>query len=244
MDGIEAFPSPNFGPRRDGARADMVVLHYTGMETAEAARDRLCDSDAEVSAHYLICENGRVWSLVDEDMRAWHAGAASWGPVTDINSRSIGIEFANPGHEFGYPPFPEAQMRALEELLAGILARHTIRSERVVSHACVAPGRKRDPGEKFDWRRLALGGLAVWLDLAWLDPEAANGEGPDAARFQAAAQRFGYSAPETGDWCAETLALWQAFAMRFLPADLGAPTARGVAHLERLAERWPCAPEA
>lgn len=243
MDGIEDCPSPNFGPRRDGARADMVVLHYTGMESAEAARERLCDPLAEVSAHYLIRSDGHIWRLVDEGMRAWHAGAASWGGVGDVNSRSIGIEIANPGHELGYPPFPEAQMQALETLLAGILPRHAIPPERVVGHACVSPGRKRDPGEKFDWRRLALGGLSVWLDPEAAE-DAALDAAPGAARFQAAARRFGYGAPETGDWCAGTADLWQAYAMRFLTSDLAAPTARGVAHLERLAGRWPCLREA
>ncbi len=238
MDGLDAHSSPNFGPRRDGARPDMVVLHYTGMDTAGAARERLCDPAAEVSAHYLVCEDGHAWRLVDEEMRAWHAGAAAWGGVTDVNSRSIGIEIANPGHELGYPPFTEAQMRALEDLLAGMLERLAIPPERVVSHACVSPGRKRDPGEKFDWRRLALSGLSVWLD-----PEPGADEDPDAARFRAAAARFGYSVPPSGAWCAGTLAVWQAYAMRFLPAEISAPTGRGVTHLERLAERWPCAPE-
>lgn len=214
----------------------MVVLHYTGMASAAAALGRLTDPVAEVSAHYLIDTDGRTVRLVAEEMRAWHAGVARWGAVRDVNSHSIGIELVNPGHELGYTPYPEPQMAALEDLLSGLLARHRIAPERVVGHACVAPGRKADPGEKLDWRRLARGGLAVWLDPR---PEA---DAPaDAARFQAAAARFGYAAPAGGEWCAQTLAVWRAFAMRFLPhraADR--PTAGGVAHLERLAERWPC----
>jgi len=242
MRGIEDRPSPNFGPRRGVAAPDMVVLHYTGMDTAEGAIARLADSMSEVSAHYLVDLDGRVVRLGAEEMRAWHAGSGSWGGVRDINSRSIGIEMVNPGRELGYPPFPEPQMVALEALLAGILARHAIAPERVVGHACVAPGRKGDPGEKFDWRRLAGQGLSVWLD-----PETAasglveSGEA-DAARFQSAARRFGYGAPGSGEWCGPTRAVWRAFLMRFLPFEAGAsPHGTGVGHLERLAARWPCA---
>ena len=129
----------------------MIVLHYTAMATPEAALERLCDSAAEVSAHYLICPKGRVWHLVDEAARAWHAGAGQWGDVTDVNSRSIGIELANPGEE----PFPEPQMAALEDLMAGIMARWAIAPARVIAHSDMAPARKGDPGPRFDWRRLS-----------------------------------------------------------------------------------------
>jgi N-acetylmuramoyl-L-alanine amidase len=240
MRGIEDRPSPNFGPRRGGAVPDMVVLHYTGMDTAQGAIERLADPASEVSAHYLVDLDGRVVRLVAEKMRAWHAGVASWGGVADVNSRSIGIEMVNPGHELGYPPFPEPQMAALEALLAGILARHAISPERVAGHACVAPGRKRDPGEKFDWRRLARRGLSVWLDPEQVGQDSGQG---GAARFQAAARGFGYDAPDSGAWCEKTRAVWHAFAMRFLPFDADAPPhGAGVAHLERLAARWPVAP--
>ena len=238
MRGIEDHSSPNFGPRRGGAVPDLVVLHYTGMDTAEAAIARLADPASEVSAHYLVDLDGRVVRMVAEEMRAWHAGTASWGGVTDVNSRSIGIEIVNPGRELGYPPFPEPQIAALEALLADILARHAITSERVVGHACVASGRKCDPGEKFDWRRLARRGLSVWLD-----PEPAEAGLAEAARFQSAARRFGYGAPGSGEWCEPTRAVWRAFLMRFLPFDADAPPHRaGVALLERLATRWPVAP--
>jgi N-acetylmuramoyl-L-alanine amidase len=241
MRGIEDHSSPNFGPRRGVAAPDMVVLHYTGMDTAEAAIDRLADPASEVSAHYLVDLDGRVLRMVGEDMRAWHAGAASWGGVTDVNSRSIGIEIANPGRELGYPPFPEPQIAALEALLADILARHAIAPERVLGHACVAPGRKADPGEKFDWRRLARRGLSVWLDREPPESSVAGSGAADAARFQLAARRFGYEAPDSGAWCAPTRAVWRAFLMRFLPFEAGAPPHRaGVGHLERLAARWPC----
>jgi len=153
-------PSPNFGERRDGAIPDMVVLHYTAMDSAKAALDRLSAPEAEVSAHYLISEVGEVFSLVAEEKRAWHAGTGQWGMVTDVNSRSIGIEIANTG----FAPFPEPQMLALERLLHGIMRRWAIRPERIIGHSDMAPGRKIDPGLRFDWRRLALGGLSVWPD--------------------------------------------------------------------------------
>jgi len=236
MHGIESHSSPNFGPRRGVAAPDMIVLHYTGMDTAEAAIARLTDPASEVSAHYLVDLDGRVVRMVGEDMRAWHAGSASWGGVADVNSRSIGIEIVNPGRVLGYRPFPEPQVAALEALLADMLARHAIVPERVVGHACVAPGRKGDPGEKFDWRRLARRGLSVWLD-----PEPAAQGVADAAQFQSAARRFGYGVPCSGEWCAPTRAVWHAFLMRFLPFAADAPPhGAGVGHLERLAERWPC----
>jgi len=230
-------PSPNFGPRRGGARPDMVVLHYTGMADAGAAIARLADLASEVSSHYVVCEDGAVLRMVAEAERAWHAGAARWGRVEDVNSHSIGIELVNPGHELGYPPFPEPQMAALEALLDDILGRWGIAPERVVGHACVAPGRKRDPGEKLDWRRLARHGLSVWLDA---ETEAAGAA--EAGAFKRAAAAFGYPVPRNGEWCPETLAVWRAFTMRFLPGLCGAePFAGGVRHLERLAAAWPCA---
>ena len=159
---IRLRSSPNHGPRRGAARPDMVVLHYTAMETAEAALARLCDPAAEVSAHYLVGVAGEIWQLVAESERAWHAGAGAWGGISDVNSHSIGIELANAGPLNGLPPFAEAQMATLEALLDSILARWTIRPQRVIGHSDMAPGRKADPGPKFDWRRLALGGRAVW----------------------------------------------------------------------------------
>ncbi len=146
-------------------RIDMLILHYTGMVTAQAALERLCDPAAEVSAHYLIDEDGTVWQLVDESRRAWHAGRAFWAGETDINGCSIGIELANPGHEHGYRPFPEPQIAALEELSGAILARHAIPAERVLGHSDVAPLRKEDPGELFPWQRLAAAGIGLWPDF-------------------------------------------------------------------------------
>jgi len=161
MDIIERF-SPNMNDRPAGVIIDMVVLHYTGMKTGKAALDRLCDPDAKVSAHYLIDEDGTTYQMVAEDHRAWHAGFSHWSGAININDRSIGIEIVNPGHEFGYRAFPEAQMEAVEELLAQIVARHRISPARVVGHSDIAPTRKQDPGELFDWKRLADKGRSIW----------------------------------------------------------------------------------
>ncbi len=149
-------PSPNFGPRRDDLTPSLVVIHYTAMQSAEAALQRLCDPQYEVSAHYLISRSGTLWQLVAEDMRAWHAGAGEWAGQGDINSRSIGIELDNTGSH----PFPEPQMQVLEKLLSGILIGWAIRPTGVIGHSDMAPGRKIDPGPRFDWARLARQGLA------------------------------------------------------------------------------------
>lgn len=155
-------PSPNHGPRPTGTAVDMLVLHYTGMQTAAAALDRLRDPASQVSAHYLVFEDGAVHRLVPEDRRAWHAGVSQWRGETNINSRSIGIELANPGHQWGYTRFPEAQMAALTVLARDILTRHPIPPRNVVGHSDIAPDRKLDPGEKLDWARLAADGIGVW----------------------------------------------------------------------------------
>lgn len=152
-----SLPSPNFGDRRGGAAPSLVVIHYTAISCDEA-RARLCDPAAEVSAHWLISETGSAEALVDERDRAWHAGAGAWAGLDDINSHSIGIELANDGQQ----PFSEPQMAALERLLTEILARWSIPPQRVIGHSDMAPTRKSDPGPHFDWRRLALQGLAVW----------------------------------------------------------------------------------
>ena len=200
-------PSPNHGARPDGSPVDLVVLHYTGMATAEAALARLCDPAAEVSAHYLVDEDGEIWRLVAEERRAWHAGVSSWAGAADVNARSIGIELANPGHELGYRGFPEPQLAALEDLLGGILARRRIAPMRVVGHSDVAPLRKQDPGERFPWRRLAARGLA------WCPAEPRGGAEPDPDRARAVLARFGYG------YADEALAaVLTAFQRRFRPS--------------------------
>jgi N-acetylmuramoyl-L-alanine amidase len=165
----------------------MVVLHYTGMRNAGEALARLCDPSSQVSAHYLIDEDGIVTCMVPEDKRAWHAGKSYWRGVSDVNSASIGIELVNPGHEFGYRPFPEAQMDALLPLLADIMDRHDIPRANVVGHSDVAPARKVDPGEYFDWARLGELGLALEIPKAKMNLFYDN---PGA--FYLALERFGY----------------------------------------------------
>ena len=159
---IEA-PSPNYDERRLHAPVDILLLHYTGMQTGGAALERLTDPDSKVSCHYLIEEDGTIYRLVAEAHRAWHAGASFWAGERDINSRSVGIELVNPGHEWGYRPFPETQMQALIGLATELLARHSIPPERVLGHSDVAPTRRwYDPGELFDWHSLAKNGIGAW----------------------------------------------------------------------------------
>jgi N-acetylmuramoyl-L-alanine amidase len=211
--------SPNFGDRRGGVTPDIVVIHYTAMESCAAAQARLCDPTAEVSAHYLISEQGVVIALVPEALRAWHAGAGEWAGVTDVNSRSIGIELANGGDA----PFAAAQMTALEGLLAGVMARWSIPAHRVIGHSDMAPLRKFDPGPRFDWRRLARGGFAVW-------PNATTPHDPGG--FAAAACQFGYPAVEDA-------ALLAAFRLRFRPWATGPLDGTDAALACDLAARYP-----
>jgi N-acetylmuramoyl-L-alanine amidase len=155
------MPSPNHDDRGNAA-IDMLVLHYTGMQTAQAALERLCDPAAKVSSHYTVDEDGTVYVHVPEARRAWHAGISSWAGASDINARSIGIELVNPGHEHGYRDFPDDQIAALITLCHSILLRHPIPSARVLAHSDVAPARKEDPGERFPWERLARAGIGLW----------------------------------------------------------------------------------
>jgi N-acetylmuramoyl-L-alanine amidase len=155
-------PTANFDERPPGTAIDMLVLHYTGMESAQGAIDRLCDRRSKVSAHYVIDEDGALTQLVGEDCRAWHAGQAFWRGHHDINARSIGIELVNPGHQFGLRPFADAQMRVLEALARDIIGRYKIPARNVVGHSDIAPRRKTDPGEMFDWQRLSKAGVGLW----------------------------------------------------------------------------------
>ena len=159
---VHNIVSPNYGTRCAEAKIDMLVLHYTVMQTISSALERLCDPQSNVSTHYCIDEDGNIFSLVHEQNRAWHAGKSFWRGNTDINSRSIGIEIANPGHQFGYRPFPEKQMTAIIKLSRNILSRFCIPARNVVGHSDIAPDRKLDPGELFDWQRLATAGVGVW----------------------------------------------------------------------------------
>ena len=157
---IDRF-SPNFDSREKHP-IDMLVLHYTGMKSAQEALQRLGDPGSKVSAHYLVDEDGTAYCLVPEDRRAWHAGISHWRGATNINQRSIGIEIVNPGHEFGYRPFPAAQMKMVAMLCREIIARHKIPAKNVVGHSDVAPARKEDPGELFDWQTMAKLGIGLW----------------------------------------------------------------------------------
>lgn len=225
---MSAYPSPNCGPRRDGARPDLIVIHYTATPGVEPARTWLCSPEAEVSAHYLVAPDGAVEQLVAEEARAWHAGAGAWGDVTDVNSRSIGIELVNSGDA----PFPEPQMAALEALLAGIMARWDVPPERVIGHSDMAPGRKIDPGPLFDWGRLARRGLAISVRVPWWRRLLARA---DAARFRADLARAGYTADAAPE------ALLHSFRLRHRPGARG-PLDRGDCALAaELGRRYPVA---
>ena len=221
-------PSPNHNARPEGRAVDILLLHYTGMESAEAALARMCDPAAEVSAHYCIDEDGTLYRLVPEAARAWHAGRSHWAGESDINGRSIGIELVNPGHEFGYRPFPEPQIARLIELAGEILGRHPIPPERVLGHSDVAPLRKEDPGELFDWPRLAAAGIGLWPE----DP-APPSEAPAEAEVRAALARFGYA------YLDEDLpAVLRAFQRHFRPSAVtGEADAETAARLFALAGR-------
>lgn len=226
-------PSPNHDERPKGQVVDMLVLHYTGMSSGTAALDRLLDPSAKVSAHYLIEEDGRVLSLVPEERRAWHAGAAFWRGHTDINARSIGIELVNPGHEFGYRSFPEAQMAALETLAPEILARHPIPARNVVGHSDVAPTRKQDPGERFDWARLARAGVGMW---PFNDLGTPSGPADDSLEtVQDLLATFGFAVAVTGTLDSPTIAATEAFQRHFRPALVqGFPDLNTVRRMEAL----------
>ena len=210
-------PSPNFDARR--APPDMVILHYTGMPTGEAALERLRDPEAKVSSHYLVGEDGCVFGLVPEERRAWHAGKSFWKGERDINAASVGIEIVNPGHEFGYRPFPDAQVDAVIALMDDIRGRWTVPDGRILGHSDVAPDRKQDPGELFPWRRLAEAGHGLWFD-----PDPAPGdtlklgdEGTGVFVLQAGLHRLGYESPPSGKYDAETETVITAFQRHWRP---------------------------
>jgi N-acetylmuramoyl-L-alanine amidase len=218
--GAEVRVSPNFGPRRVAMRPDMIVLHYTGMETGAAAESWLCDPASEVSSHYLVHENGHVVQMVRESDRAWHAGKSSWRGDADMNSCSVGIEIVNPGHLLGYRKFPERQVEAVIGLCRGILARHAIRPQRVLAHSDVAPGRKIDPGEKFPWRRLAAAGVGHFVAPARSGgrPVLRPGDrGGAVEELQSMLSLYGYGIDITGVFDEQTGVVVSAFQRHFRP---------------------------
>jgi N-acetylmuramoyl-L-alanine amidase len=210
--------SPNFGERCLGAEINMLILHYTGMSDAEKACGWLCDEQSEVSSHYLVDEQGGIVQMVDESARAWHAGLSSWHDEADINSVSIGIEIQNPGHFAGYPDFPSAQMLAVAALCKDIVSRHSIPKRRVLAHSDVAPGRKIDPGEKFDWSLLYAHGVGLWVT-----PEPMTGgsflqegdSGDAVTALQALLKHYGYGIDVNGQFDPRTKIVVEAFQRHF-----------------------------
>lgn len=213
---IEA-PSPSFDART--APPSILVLHYTGMKTGEEAIARLRDPEARVSSHYVVEEDGRVFRLVDEARRAWHAGVSYWRGRRNVNADSIGIEIVNPGHEWGYRAFPEAQVAAVTELVADIRTRWTIEDRDIVGHSDVAPTRKDDPGELFPWKRLAEAGHGLWAEPppAPGDPIGERAEGAAVFALQAGFTRLGYDLPPSGKFDADTTAVVRAFQRHWRP---------------------------
>lgn len=218
---IKPVASPNFDDRK--LPISILVLHYTGMENGKVARERLCDPEAKVSAHYLVEEDGEIFQLVDEGNRAWHAGVSSWNGIADINSASIGIEIVNGGHDFGLPSFPDVQIGAVLWLSRQIVERHNISARNVVGHSDIAPGRKIDPGEKFPWHLLATENIGFWPRNITADQRLLFESG-DRDRGIAAAQmglaEWGYGAEVTGVMDEKTIAIIEAFQRRFRSAKV------------------------
>jgi N-acetylmuramoyl-L-alanine amidase len=212
-------PSPNFNERVGVDGPDILLMHYTGMQSCEAAVQRLTDPAARVSSHYTIDEDGTVYVHVDESLRAWHAGVSHWRGETDINSRSIGIEIVNPGHEFGYRAFPDVQIEAVIELSKGILSRHRIPPRNVIAHSDIAPGRKEDPGELFPWKRLSGEGIGLWVEAsAVMGDSLSPGDRGDAVRaLQMDLAAHGYGIDPTGDYDARTRDVVITFQRHFRP---------------------------
>jgi N-acetylmuramoyl-L-alanine amidase len=217
----EVRPSPNHSERKDGALPDMIVLHYTGMRDNEAAIRQLCNPASEVSAHYVVLQDGYIMQLVAESRRAWHAGISSWAGETDVNSCSIGIEITNPGHDHGYPDFPKRQIAAVTALCRSIFTRYQIPADRVLAHSDVAPARKQDPGEKFPWKVLADSGIGLWVNPAPVTqtgPIYVLGEtNPAIEEIQRLLARYGYGVAPTGYLDGTTRDAVAAFQRHFRP---------------------------
>ena len=217
----DVIPSANFGERNNDRLPDMIVLHYTGMPDVEAAIAQLCTAGTEVSAHYIVLEDGRIVQSVPEAKRAWHAGVSSWAGETDINSCSIGIEIANRGHDWGYPDFPSRQIAAVIALCRGIMLRRNVPSHRVLGHSDVAPARKRDPGEKFPWHSLANSGVGHWVQPAPIVRGEALKLGTisdEVGHLQQALSRYGYGVPINSKYDTQTADVVSAFQRHFRPA--------------------------
>ena len=216
----DVIPSANYGDRNKGRLPDMIVLHYTGMPDVEGAIAKLCTAGTDVSAHYIVLEDGRIVQCVPENRRAWHAGVSCWAGEEDINSCSIGIEIVNRGHDWGYPDFPSRQIAAVIALCRGIMLRRDVPPHRVLAHSDVAPSRKKDPGEKFPWHSLANSGVGHWVHPAPI----VRGESlklgtinNNVASMQAAFARYGYNIPTDGKFDGATMEVVTAFQRHFRP---------------------------
>lgn len=225
-------PSPNFNERQGVAGPDVLIMHYTGMQSCEAAVARLTDAASRVSSHYTVDEDGTIYRHVPEDLRAWHAGVSHWRGESDINSRAVGIEIVNPGHEFGYRAFPSAQIEAVIALGRAIVGRHRIPARNVIAHSDIAPDRKEDPGELFPWQQLAAAGLGVWVEAkdAGAVALAPGATGERVVALQRALARYGYGIDASGTYDERTRLVVVAFQRHFRPANFD-----GVADGETLA---------
>ena len=216
----DIIPSPNHGERSKGRQPDMIVLHYTGMPDVEGAIAQLCTAGTEVSAHYIVLEDGRIVQCVPESKRAWHAGVSAWAGEEDINSCSIGVEIINRGHDWGYPDFPLRQIAAVIALCRGIMLRRRVAPHRVLGHSDVAPGRKKDPGEKFPWHSLANSGVGHWVQPAPIvrgDALQLGAISDNVSNMQAAFRRYGYNIPTNGKFDGPTMEVVTAFQRHFRP---------------------------
>lgn len=242
----KVLPSPNFGERKGKTRPDMVLLHYTGMRDAASALQWLQNPLSEVSCHYVVMEDGRIFQLVPEAARAWHAGQSVWHGETDLNSASIGIEIVNPGHDGGYPDFPAAQVEGVIALCRDIVARHAIPADRILGHSDVAPRRKADPGERFPWDRLAAAGVGHWVEPAPLQEGRRFGpgeEGQPVRALQAMLGLYGYGLDLSGVYDVQTEAVVRAFQRHFRPALVdGWTDASTLLTLRELIRTRPAAP--
>ena len=241
----DVMPSPNYDERKQGRVPDLILLHYTGMQTGEAALQRLCSPDSNVSAHYVVFENGRIVQCVPEAFRAWHAGMSFWAGEADINSSSIGIEIVNPGHEFGYPNFPLRQTAAVISICRSVITRRgPISADRILGHSDVAPARKQDPGEKFPWDLLSESGIGHWVRPAPLNiagPTIGPGDsGDQVTRLQRVLRGYGYGIEETGSYDEATRSVVIAFQRHFRPARVdGVADASTILTLRALLETRP-----
>ena len=223
----KVVPSPNQGPRKSGTtgtpRPSMIILHYTGMESGVAALQLLTNPLSEVSCHYLVWEDGRIFQLVPEVARAWHAGKCQWKGETDINSHSIGIEIVNGGHRLGLPTYPDAQIEAVKALCLDLMQRHGISATNVLAHSDIAPERKEDPGEHFPWADLAASGIGIWTPPATISegPRYQSGdEGQPVRALQALLAMLGFGLELSGVFDARTVSVVKAFQRHYRPQQI------------------------